>query len=58
MTLFARVFRNKNITLRLWDLFFIEGAPVLFQAAIAILRILAETQSTMWLEMEEVIPTL
>jgi hypothetical protein len=43
MTLFTRVFKDITITRRIWDFYFLDGIFVLFQTAIAILRLLSET---------------
>ena len=58
MTLFTRIFRDINITKRIWDFYFLDGIFVLFQTAIALLRILSETGPGLWGEMEDILPTL
>ena len=58
MTLFTRVFKDVNITKRIWDFYFLDGIFVLFQTAIAILRILSETGDGLWGEFEDILPTL
>ena len=42
MTLFTRVFKDVRVVTKLWDFYFLDGIFVLFQTAIAILRILME----------------
>lgn len=58
MTLFTRVFKDHTITVRIWDAYFLDGIMVLFQTAIAILRLLSETGPGLWGEMEDILPAL
>jgi hypothetical protein len=58
MTLFTRVFREIEITRRIWDFYFLDGIFVLFQTAIALLRLLSENEPGLWGEMEDILPTL
>ena len=58
MTLFTRVFKDLTLTRRIWDFYFLDGIFVLFQTAIAILRLLSETVPELWGEMEDILPTL
>lgn len=58
MTLFTRVFKDIGITRRIWDFYFLDGIFVLFQTAIALLRILSEISPDLWGEMEDILPTL
>jgi hypothetical protein len=55
MTLFSRTFGIK-LTTRVWDLYLIDGVIVLFQTAIAILRML-ESQM-LDAEFEDILPML
>lgn len=57
MTLFTRIFRGVRVTTKLWDLYLLEGVTVLFQCAIALLRILSE-QSLIWGEFEDILMSL
>ena len=57
MTLFTRVFRGVKVTAKLWDLYLLDGVTVLFQCAIALLRILSE-QSLIWGEFEDILMSL
>jgi hypothetical protein len=58
MTLFTRIFKDLRVTKRIWDFYFLDGIFVLFQTAIAILRLLSETGPGLWGEMEDILPTL
>jgi hypothetical protein len=58
MTLFTRIFKDIGITRRIWDFYFLDGIFVLFQTAIALLRILSEINPGLWSEMEEILPVL
>lgn len=55
MTLFTRAFDLKLVT-RVWDFYFLDGIFVLFQTAIAILKML-ENQMIDG-EMDEILPVL
>ena len=58
MTLSTRVFKDLTLTRRIWDFYFLDGIFVLFQTAIALLRLLSETGPGLWGEMEDILPTL
>lgn len=59
MTLFTRIFKDLSLTRKLWDLYILEGnISVLFQTAIAILRLLAEHAPSLWQDFEDILPTL
>ena len=58
MTLFTRVFKDLNITRRVWDQYFLDGIFVLFQAAISVLRLLEEKTEGIWGEIDSILPTL
>ena len=58
MTLFTRIFNDLGITRRIWDFYFLDGIFVLFQTAIALLRILSEINPALWGEMEDILPAL
>jgi len=58
MTLFTRIFNDLGITRRIWDFYFLDGIFVLFQTAIALLKILSEINPALWGEMEDILPAL
>ena len=55
MTLYTRAL-PVNVTKRVWDLFFIDGFPLLFKTALAILRIIKEL--ILYSDLSEVMNTL
>ena len=55
MTLFTRAFDLRLVT-RVWDFYFLDGIKVLFQTAIAILRMLE--YKMLEGEMDEILPIL
>jgi len=55
MTMFTRAL-NLDVSRRLWDLYFLDGFPILFKAALAVLSILKPR--LLFAELEEIMKTL
>ena len=55
MTMYTRAFDMRIVT-RVWDFYFMDGIPILFKTAIAILGLLEEF--LIEVEMDEILPVI